>query len=74
MSEDPQKIGRTIRLTSDMNQRLLDLCSHIGTNPNAYMVTEIGKCVARDEVSLYAKTRTRELFDVMADLTERIDE
>ncbi len=46
------KIGRTIRLDPEIDTRLKALCRHIGTNPNAYLVTEIGKAISRDEVAL----------------------
>lgn len=52
MSAETARIGRTVRLTPDINSRLLVLCEHLGTNPNAYLVTEIGKAVSRDEIQL----------------------
>lgn len=51
MSSDLKKT-RTIRLDSDIDDRLVGLCKHIGTNPNAYLIAEIGKAVSRDEISL----------------------
>lgn len=57
------KVGRTVRLSSDINQRLLDLCDHLGVNPNAYLVAEIGKAVARDEVTFRAKSQQAEFFN-----------
>lgn len=62
MSVDTGKIGRTVRLSSDINQRLLDLCDHLGVNPNAYLVGEIGKAVARDELSFRAQKQNADLF------------
>ncbi len=53
MSTD--KITRTIRFRPDIDKRLVDLCNHIGTNPNAYLVTEIGKCIARDELAFVSQ-------------------
>lgn len=51
---DKMKKSRSIRLTPDLDDRLVALCDHIGTNPNAYLVAEIGKAISRDEVSLKA--------------------
>lgn len=62
------KIGRTVRLTPDVNERLLKLCGHLGVNPNAYMVSEIGKAVARDEVSYRATSRSDAMFDGIAEM------
>lgn len=48
------KKSRTVRLESSVDDRLVALCKHIGTNPNAYLIAEIGKAISRDEVSLRA--------------------
>lgn len=45
-----KKHSRTINITWDMHERLVALCEHLGTNPNSYIVNEIGKCVSRDEL------------------------
>jgi hypothetical protein len=60
--ETDSKVGRTVRLTSGVNQRLLDLCEHLGVTPNAYLVAEVGKAVARDEISLMVKGQTDSMF------------
>lgn len=57
------KVGRSVRLTPEVNRRLLALCGHLGVTPNAYIVGEIGKAVARDELSFSAKQRSDSLFD-----------
>jgi hypothetical protein len=62
MSENTGKIGRTVRLSSDINRRLLDLCAHLGVNPNAYLIGEIGKAVARDELTFRATQQNELLF------------
>ena len=67
MSEERGRIGRTVRLTPDINSRLLALCEHLGTNPNAYLVTEIGKAIARDEIQLRSIQGQQNL---MAQITE----
>jgi hypothetical protein len=51
---DKLKKSRTVRLTPELDSRLLALCDHLGTNPNAYLVTEIGKAISRDEVAFKA--------------------
>lgn len=57
-----EKITRTIRLTPEVNQRLVDLCEHIGTNPNAYLISEIGKAVSRDEVAFNAQKNNTSIY------------
>jgi hypothetical protein len=71
MSDD-KRIGRTVRLTQDINQRLIDLCDHLGTNPNAYLVNEIGKSIARDEVTFLVKRSQGEMFDNLAKALESV--
>lgn len=63
-----KKKGRTIRLTSDVDNRLVALCAHLGVNPNAYMLAEVGKAVARDEVSYASKMRMNSVMDGLEDL------
>lgn len=50
-----KKHSRTISITWDMHERLTLLCEHLGTNPNSYIVNEIGKAVSRDELIFKTK-------------------
>jgi len=65
-----EKITRTIRLTPEVNQRLVELCEHLGTNPNAYLISEIGKAVSRDEIAFRAQKSQNDLFATMAKMME----
>lgn len=58
-----KKKGRTIRLTPEVDSRLVALCAHLGVNPNSYMLAEVGKAVARDEVSYASKMRMNSVMD-----------
>jgi predicted DNA-binding protein len=66
-----QKKGRTVRLTPDVDNRLQALCSYLGVNPNAYMIAEIGKAVARDEVSYSATMKSNAIFEEMGALARK---
>jgi len=70
MASFPKK-GRTVRLTPDVDNRLQALCSHLGVNPNSYMIAEIGKAVARDEVSFSATMRSNAMFDEIGALARQ---
>lgn len=48
-------VGRTIRLSTDVMARLQAVCDHLGVTVGAYLTQEVGRAVARDEVSLMAK-------------------
>lgn len=71
MSSESKK-SRTVRLDPSVDSRLVELCKHIGTNPNAYLVAEIGKAISRDEVSLRAVKQSSEhqalLFEQIASM------
>lgn len=73
MSDDRSRVGRTIRLTSAMNDRLVALCDHLGTNPNAYLVNEIGKAISRDEVHFKVAQQSEDMFTGLADLMREAD-
>lgn len=66
-----EKITRTIRLTPEVNQRLVDLCEHLGTNPNAYLISEIGKAVSRDEIAFRAQKSQADLFAALTQMMEQ---
>lgn len=56
MEDKKPKIGRTVKLEHNLNERLIALCAHLGVNPNAYLLNKIGEAVSRDEVSYLAST------------------
>lgn len=49
------KVTRSIRLTPDVDARLVALCEHFGISIHNYLLNEIGKAVARDEIAFKAK-------------------
>jgi hypothetical protein len=69
MSES-KRVGRTIRLTPEVNERLIVLCDHLGTNPNAYLVAEIGKAISRDELSFRVGLHTAEMLNLLKGLPD----
>jgi hypothetical protein len=54
MTDKKPKVGRTVKLESGINDRLLSLCDHLGVNPNSYLVNKIGEAISKDEVSYIA--------------------
>lgn len=63
------RVSRSVRLTPEVNERLLALCGHLGVNPNAYLVAEIGKAISRDEVAFKAAQMQREtMLSVLSSL------
>lgn len=66
--EKKKKVGRTINLESHMNDRLIELCAHLGVNPNAYLLNEIGKAISRDELSYKAAQQTQQMQDQFTSL------
>lgn len=76
MSSD--KVTRSLRLTPDLNKRLLALCEHIGTNPNAYLISEVGKCISRDELTFISQKNNSEMYEqilpAMAEFQQKLIE
>ena len=70
MSES--KVGRTVRLEPDMNDRLVALCEHLGVNVNAYLVGEIGKAVSRDEVAYKASQHTSDMAQLLGGMMSEL--
>lgn len=68
-------VGRTIRLSTDVMARLQAVCEHLGVTVGAYLTQEIGRAVARDEVSLMAKQSKDNSLELLSRfLTEARDE
>lgn len=70
LMSDEKKYTRTIRLTTDVNDRLIALCEHLGTNPNSYLVNEIGKAISRDELAFKAQKNTNAMMDSFLPMME----
>ena len=56
---------RSVRLTSQINDRLIALCDHLGVTPNAYLVGVIGKAIATDELTFLAKSNSNDMFKLL---------
>ena len=69
-STGSDKISRTLRLTPDLDARLQGLCEHLGVNPNAYLLNEVGKAISRDEVAFQLKKQVQEMFDGISDFQQ----
>jgi len=69
-NEEDQRQGRSltrsIRLTPEVIARLQAVCDHLGVTVSAYMTAEIGRAVARDEVSLQAKRSADNSLEMLA--------
>lgn len=73
MEVGKKKVSRTIKLDVDINDRMIALCAHLGVNPNAYLMNEIGKAISRDEVCFKVgkqaadmQTQILSMFEAMA--------
>lgn len=63
MSSDRQTI--TVRLTPAVLQRLDQLCEHLGTNRNSYLVNAIGRSISQDEVAFNSTRNSSETHALM---------
>lgn len=57
---------RSIRLTADVMTRLQAVCDHLGVTVGSYITQEIGRAVARDEMSLQAKRSADGSLEMLA--------
>lgn len=70
MTDKKPKVGRTVKLESGINDRLLSLCDHLGVNPNSYLVNKIGEAISKDEVSYMASRNITNQHNVLAEFLE----
>lgn len=50
IEEKEGRHARSVRLTTSINTRLINLCEHLGVTPNSYLVQAIGKAITQDEM------------------------
>lgn len=74
MEDKKPKVGRTVKLEHDMNERLIALCKHLCVNPNAYLLNEIGKCISRDEVAYKASQHTSNMGSMIQEMFTSLQE
>lgn len=65
MDTKRDKVSRSMKLEADVNDRLIKLCAHLGVNPNAYLLNEVGKAISRDEVALVATNNSKDMLSSM---------
>lgn len=70
MEPKRDKVSRSLKLEADINDRLVAVCKHLGVNPNAYLVNEIGKAISRDEVAFVIANNSKNSMDDMVGLLQ----
>jgi hypothetical protein len=66
--------GRSVRLTTSINTRLITLCEHLGVTPNAYLVQAIGKAITQDEMHFKVGQSNDSLMQMMAAFQGQVSE
>mgnify|MGYP003660455058 CR=1 FL=1 len=70
MEPKKDKVSRSLKLESDINDRLVAVCRHLGVNPNAYLINEIGKAISRDEVAFVVANNSKNSMNDMVRLLQ----
>ena len=64
-------VTRSIRLTPEVLARLQAVCEHLGVTVGSYITQEVGRAVARDEVSLLAKQSKDSSLEMLARMIDQ---
>lgn len=72
MEPKRDKVARSLKLEANLNDRLVALCAHLGVNPNAYLLNEVGKAVSRDELAFVVANNSKDGMDSMIDLMQNM--
>jgi hypothetical protein len=72
IEEKEGRHGRTVRLTTSINTRLIALCEHLGVTPNAYLVQAIGKAITQDEMHFKIGQTNDSLMEMFGSLSEEM--
>lgn len=74
MEPRKEKVSRSLKLDVQLNERLVKLCEHLGVNPNAYLLNEVGKAISRDELAFVVANNSKNaMTDMMAFLASISD-
>lgn len=74
MEPRKEKVSRSLKLDVQLNDRLVKLCEHLGVNPNAYLLNEVGKAISRDELAFVVANNSKNaMTDMMAFLASMSD-
>jgi len=73
MSTEDKKV-RTIRLTQSMNARLEALCEHLGTNPNAFLITKIGEIVSTSEITFKSQQNQALMVNMLSEFANSVSD
>lgn len=74
MEPRKEKVSRSLKLDVQLNERLVKLCEHLGVNPNAYLLNEVGKAISRDELAFVVANNSKNaMTDMMAFLASMSD-
>jgi len=65
MKPKKEKVARSLKLEANLNERLVALCAHLGVNPNAYLLNEVGKAVSRDELAFVVANNSKDSMNEM---------
>lgn len=65
MEAKKEKVARSLKLEAHLNDRLVALCAHLGVNPNAYLLNEVGKAVSRDELAFVVANNSKDSMNEM---------
>ena len=78
MDDKAPKVTKTIKLEDDLNNRLNDLCTHLGVTAHSYFILKIGEAISRDEVAFLAsksasdsQAKMNSFFDLMSQEMEK---
>ncbi len=63
---------RSVRLTSNINDRLISLCDHLGVTPNSYLVGVIGKAITLDEQAYISAKNSSDMVKIASDMRDGI--
>lgn len=65
MEPKKPKVARSLKLEANLDARLVALCAHLGVNPNAYLLNEVGKAVSRDELAFVVANNSKDSMNEM---------
>jgi predicted DNA-binding protein len=63
---------RSIRLTIDVNDRLIALCNQLGVTPNSYLIQAIGKAITQDELHFKLRENSDNVANMMKQFTDQM--
>lgn len=72
MEVSEPRCPRSIRLTKNINNRLIAVCDHLGVTPTSYLIAAVGKSITLDEQVFITQKHSSDMVDIASNIRDSV--